>query len=120
MAGTGGRSKSSSHKWFQCTAGTAVLEARRWGQGGQQGRKGCKRAEGKLELLVTWKLDGRKHPPLASALGRPEPGPAKDAGNEDILGDLLQMGRGAQAPLERRSVSAAAAGTAEAPGGRRQ
>lgn len=41
----------------------------------------------------------------------------KDAGNEDILGDLLEIEGYAQAQLRRETVSAAAVGTAEARGG---
>lgn len=50
-------------------------------------------------------------------MGRMRPQPAKDAGMGDILGGLLEIGGYAQAKLGDETVSAAAAGRAEAQGG---
>lgn len=94
-----------------------VFEVLRQGQGVEHGSKSCKRVEDNLEQLVTWKFVWRNYHPLELTAGRMESGPAKDAGNEDILGDLLEIGGYAPAQLGRETVSAAAVERAEAQGG---
>lgn len=57
-----------------------------------------------------WKFDWRIQSNLELALGRMETGPVKDAGNEDILGDLLAIAGYSQAQLGRETALAAGVG----------